>query len=298
MDTIMNYLDNLFASLPKTERVLAVKSQLAASMEDHYLALKAEGKSENEAIGSVIAEFGNIDELIAELGLTPQGQTEPERLVDAVEAKAYLQAVRQSAILIGIGIPLFILAAASLILFGQLAEAGLIGSQYSQTVQQSLALVPLFILVAIGVSLLIYSGVRLERYKYLDDAFSLPDAVRETVNREKEAFTPTYTLGVMIGVSLCILSPLAIFLASLLGEDRAGYGVPILLLMVAIAVFFFVYFGTIKEAYNRLLKLEEFSDPARQEKDKVIGVVASIVWPLSAAIFLLLGFLFQAWATA
>jgi len=165
-------------------------------------------------------------------------------------------------------------------------------------VRQSLALVPLFILVAIGVSLLIYSGVQLERYKYLDGAFSLPDAVRMQVNRERETFNPTYTLGVMIGVSLCILSPLAIFLASLLGEERTGYGVPILLLMVAIAVFFFVYFGTIKEAYNRLLKLEEFADPARQEKDKVIGIVASIVWPLSAAIFLLLGFLFQAWGTA
>jgi hypothetical protein len=267
-------------------------------MEDNYLALKSEGKSENEAIGSVIAEFGNIDELIAELGLTPQGQAEPDRIVDAVEAKAYLQAVRQAAIQIAIGIPLFILAAASLILFGQLADAGLIGGQYSQSVRQSLALVPLFVLVAAGVSLLIYSGVRLERYKYLDGAFSLPEAVKTQVIREKEAFIPTYTLGVMIGVSLCILSPLAIFLASLLGEDRAGYGVPVLLLMVAIAVFFFVYFGTIKEAFNRLLKLEAFADPARQEKDKVIGVVASIVWPLSAAVFLLLGFLFHAWGIA
>ena len=39
------------------------------TMEDKYEELKMEGKSENEAIGIVISEFGNIDELIDELGL-------------------------------------------------------------------------------------------------------------------------------------------------------------------------------------------------------------------------------------
>ena len=30
-------------------------------MEDKYTELKNEGKSENEAVGTVIAEFGNLD---------------------------------------------------------------------------------------------------------------------------------------------------------------------------------------------------------------------------------------------
>ena len=38
-------------------------------MEDKYVELKAEGKSENEAIGIVISEFGNMEELIRELGI-------------------------------------------------------------------------------------------------------------------------------------------------------------------------------------------------------------------------------------
>ena len=38
-------------------------------MEDKYNELKSEGKSENEAIGIVISEFGNIDELINELDI-------------------------------------------------------------------------------------------------------------------------------------------------------------------------------------------------------------------------------------
>ena len=69
MDTIRNYIENLFAGLPNRQDVLKAKEELLAMMEDKYSELKAEGKSENEAVGVVISEFGNIDELCKELGL-------------------------------------------------------------------------------------------------------------------------------------------------------------------------------------------------------------------------------------
>ena len=59
MDAIKNYLDNMFANLPGTPSVLRAKSELGQMMEDKYTELIAEGKSENEAVGSVISEFGN-----------------------------------------------------------------------------------------------------------------------------------------------------------------------------------------------------------------------------------------------
>ena len=70
MDTIKTYLDNLFRSLPNTEELKRLKSDLLVNMEDKYLELKAKGKSENEAVGVVIAEFGNIDELLFEMGIS------------------------------------------------------------------------------------------------------------------------------------------------------------------------------------------------------------------------------------
>ena len=81
MDTINTYLDNIFATLPKTEAVLRARTELQASMEEKYQALKDEGKSENEAVGSVISEFGNIDELIAELGDVRGSVTDARRFV-------------------------------------------------------------------------------------------------------------------------------------------------------------------------------------------------------------------------
>ena len=66
METIKTYLNNLFAGYPKTNEILRAKEELLSNMEDKYNELKAEGKSENEAVGIVISEFGNIDELAKE----------------------------------------------------------------------------------------------------------------------------------------------------------------------------------------------------------------------------------------
>ena len=41
-------------------------------MEDKYNELIAEGVSENTAVGTVISEFGNLDELAEDLGLTKE----------------------------------------------------------------------------------------------------------------------------------------------------------------------------------------------------------------------------------
>ena len=36
MDTILNYLDNMFLNLPRTAGVMRAKAELAAMMEDKY----------------------------------------------------------------------------------------------------------------------------------------------------------------------------------------------------------------------------------------------------------------------
>ena len=63
MDAIKNYLETMFLNLPNTPEVQKAKYELGQMMEDKYRELIADGKTENEAIGTVIAEFGNLDEL-------------------------------------------------------------------------------------------------------------------------------------------------------------------------------------------------------------------------------------------
>ena len=69
METLKNYLENMFLNLPNTPEVRKAKTELLQMMEDKYTELKNEGKAENEAIGIVISEFGNLDELAEDLGI-------------------------------------------------------------------------------------------------------------------------------------------------------------------------------------------------------------------------------------
>ena len=109
MDTIMNYLNTMFATVAQTEQMQKIKNDLAVNMEDKYNELKAEGKSENEAIGTVISEFGNIDELLKDFGLqqlneengttettgVAESQTVGQRRVTREEVENYLTAKKK-----------------------------------------------------------------------------------------------------------------------------------------------------------------------------------------------------------
>ena len=69
METIRNYLNAMFAGLPDTPEVRRAYEELAAMMEDKYTELMEEGLTENEAVGTVISEFGNLEELAQTLGI-------------------------------------------------------------------------------------------------------------------------------------------------------------------------------------------------------------------------------------
>jgi hypothetical protein len=72
MDTIKGYLDTMFANLPATDSVMRAKEELWGMMEDKYNELIRDGMSENEAVGTVITEFGNLNELTDILGLNDE----------------------------------------------------------------------------------------------------------------------------------------------------------------------------------------------------------------------------------
>ncbi|HHT21651.1 MAG TPA: hypothetical protein GXZ74_09465 [Tissierellia bacterium] len=83
MDMIRSYIETMFRSWPENEATERVKTQLSELMEDKYQALIEEGASHNEALGQVISEFGNIDELRQELGI----ETDEDLSADEISHK-------------------------------------------------------------------------------------------------------------------------------------------------------------------------------------------------------------------
>lgn len=126
MEAIREYLPNMFLNYRKTPQVLRAKAELMEMMEDKYEELMQEGMSEKEAVGTVISEFGNLDELAEELGIggfVNQEQTQSETMGNSTtddtsrqsdsrwgleEVRRYLSDGRKHARMIALGVMLCI----------------------------------------------------------------------------------------------------------------------------------------------------------------------------------------------
>ncbi len=298
METIRNYLENIFSSLPKSAEIIKLKDELLSNMEEKYWELKESGKTENEAIGIVISEFGNIDELIKELGIENRKQLDNVSTITMEEAENYMKDKVKYGKLIAVGVMLCILAPAILMFTHNIIIGGVFGTEINVETLEGLSVIPLFILIAIAVGLFIYAGTQLDKYKYLEDDFICPLHVQQRVKIKKEEFSSNFTKLNIIGVTLCVLSPVALIGISAIGgydnDILSNYGAIVLLIMVAIAVFIFVRVGNINNSYNVLLQIEEYSSKCKGN-NTVIGDVASVVWPIATAIFLIWGLGFNGW---
>ena len=86
--------------------------------------------------------------------------------------------------------------------------------------------------------------------------------------KKKEEFASTFTGNSIAGVVICVLSPVALIILSSIkvnDYDLSNYGVVILLVMVAVAVFMFVRVGSVKGSYNMLLQVEDYSEKSKKK---------------------------------
>ncbi len=291
----MVYLENMFAGLPKTPEVEYLKQELLSGMEDKYLELKREGKSENEAIGIVISEFGNIEELTAELGIQPVNTEEAAPVLTEEETYAYIAAKRSVGLWTGLGVLLCASGVAFLIFLNTLFENYAMSADHSsEETGAVLGLIGMFVLIAIGVGMFINSGMKLERFSHMEKGFQLPYALKMSLQRSQASFALTYRVAIITGVCLCILSPVFIFAGFYINDNYASYGVSAFMVMAGVGVFLFVYYGNIQGAYTNLVEKHQLTAEKKQEV-KVVRAVEAIVWPLATAIFLFTGFVYQRW---
>lgn len=299
METIKVYLDNLFSTLPKSEEIQNLKCDLLCNMEDKYNELKSEGKTENEAVGIVISEFGNIDELIDELGIhttsTVNSEIHDKHIIEIEEAHNYLDTIKHTSFLVSIGVSLCIIGAAILILLAQMFEDRVILKNISDEISSSIIIAPLIILVAIAVGIFIYSGSKTTKYKFIENYdYVTSSSAKRILMQEYENYKPKSTLATIIGVCLCILSPLCIFFNMFISSSDNAYGVVFLLLFITVAVFLFINFGSYDSAYKKLLQIDDYSADKRNT-NKTIGTVAGFFWPVIVASYLFISFSFDSW---
>jgi hypothetical protein len=296
METIKNYLEAMFAGMPNTAEVRKAKAELLQMMEDKYNELIAEGQSENTAVGTVISEFGNLDELAEDLGLTKEVEetrkTEselPRRPITTDDAKEYLANRGRKVLYRALGIMLLIIAVAGPILLA--SRNGRTGAAV------------MFTSIAIGVGLIIYSSFIDHEWKFLKSELCRMDmATAEYVKERRRSFESVRALCVTIGIILCIICWLPNVLFFGVAEN---YGPALMFLFVGFGVFLIVYASSYYSGFETLLQLNDINtisgsyvrpnDRSVRYKSKTAETIAKIYWPCTTCIYLIISFLTFSW---
>jgi hypothetical protein len=296
METLSNYLDNLFKGVPQTQELARLRSEIYINTEEKYEELIKSGKSEYEAIGIIISEFGSIDELLGEKVMAEkntagnslnrsnrQEEQESLPLLKFDTIKDYLGAVRTNAKLVGSGVFLIICGVALM-----MGLYGVFGERYDNTFFYAVPLMVLLLMISIAVGIFIFAGSRMGKYDYFDKGkFRITDADQAFFDQEGNGYHSKSVAGIIAGVCLCIIAPIILFFSSLDNFDYASsvYTFSIMLLIIAIAVFLLIYFGEVSTSYKKLLKKGNYS-PEEIRQNKLPRVVATIVFPLATVVFL------------
>ena len=215
--------------------------------------------------------------------------------VSMEEATEYLRLRWWMAGWVALGVALCILSPVTLILLNGGVDAGVIHMTNDAAV--ALGCVVLFLLVAAGVGLFIYTGMRLKKYEDwermpLDTAYGVDGMIRNRM----EKYAPTHTRQLVIGVLLCVLCVVPLFLVQALlpTEWNMLTGVAALLVFVAVGVERLVQTGIRWSTFDIVLETGSYTREMKLENRRN-GLVAGIYWSAVTAGYLLWSFLSSAW---
>ncbi|MBO6014832.1 MAG: helix-turn-helix transcriptional regulator [Oscillospiraceae bacterium] len=212
------------------------------------------------------------------------------------EAASFLRMREFNAPRVALGVMLCILSPVLIILLSGAQEFGLLALSENRAV--GLGLVALFALVGCAVALFVSCGLRARPYEYLehekiDTLYGVDGMVRERRDRFQEEFTRHLIMGIL----LCVLAVVPIFLAMIFAEETAFLhvlAVCVLLAMVALGVFLIVRAGILWDSYRQLLEEGDYSRASKEEQKKY-GWFASCYWMLVTAGFLAWSFITNSW---
>ena len=298
MDAIKSYLENMFLHLPKTAEVLRAKEELAQMMEDKYTQLRSEGRTDNEAVGQVISEFGNLEELAATLGIPQEvkdldSETKQITMTDS-EVERYLQVSKDTGKQIALGVAIILLGVANLIFVNALADRGVL----AERVGQAIGVGGLLLLIALAVYIFIMAGMKSERYENLETTtVKIDPYLHDRIAQMKEDYRPSFARSIAGGVALILLSVVGLVTVAILdiGEESAVMLMVVgLLVAVALAVGLFISAGTKMEAYDKLLNEGDYT---RQHKagNTIAEKISGPYWMFVVTIYLTWSFLGSAW---
>ena len=219
MEKVTQYLDQIFYNLPQNEQVLAYRDTLQKQLEVVFRAECAAGKSEEEAMETVVTSAPDYETVCKELDVFERERN--------CEAAWYDRETRRLNFWTAIAIGLFVLSPFAIIAF----------AVWRWTFNLPAGIAFLCFAVGIGVGVLIYTGRERKVLKELSPSGD---------------FGPIHTRYLVFGIILCIFSVFALLVSIRFWEGKARYWeCASCLLYAAAGVSMIVYFGLCRKWLKR-----------------------------------------------
>lgn len=319
METLKTYLESLFATVPKTPEIEQMKEDLLANMLDRYQELKDAGKSEAEAIGQAISEFGSIDELLEEVDL--RQTSAGDDAISVLEMQAYEEGYKKSILGIALGVLLACFGVGNLIIGigwqipanGMTMMNGMMHMGNRGFTGTGIGIGIFVITVAVAVGLFIVSGLNFSRLNAAYNDRLIDEDVKRVATEHRADYQSTFTISLLLGIGLCILSLLPLLLAvfgqlylPIIGVVSQIQAAGLLLIIAGIGVFFLIYGGATYGLYAKFVDNAVFiadEDNPGPNARQVLGrsenidiFIDKIYWPIVLIIYFAWSFALGAWA--
>lgn len=223
------------------------------------------------------------DEMELDQSETVQESGEPG--ISLQMANEYLVLRRRAALPMAVGVVLCILSPVMLLVLGAVSE--LPHARLSEDGAAMIGLGVLVVMIAAAVAVFMNIAAQHKPYKFLDEElFEMEYGVAGFVRQQEQAFAREYSRGNIMGVILCILSPLVLFVGAFTNNEfYAVLGFCGTLVMVAAAVGIFILVGVPHASMERLLQQGEFTKE-RKAVSRLKETIAGIYWLVTTAIYL------------
>ncbi len=218
--------------------------------------------------------------------------------VSVEEAHRFIEFNERAAGPISAGVMVCIISAVPLLVLLGLSQAGKLPfSEYTATM---MGIIILLAMIASAVTVFIVTGMKGKPFDYLNEKnIDTEYGVSGMAKELRTKYSGTHTRMMVIGVVLCIIAAIPMFITMITGYTSAKmggslviYGVALLLTLVGIGVKLLVQTSMINNGYNKLLEEGDYT-----RFNKRASKWDGIYWAIAVAIYLGWSFITMDWQT-
>ena len=222
----------------------------------------------------------------------------PAKRVTLEMAKNFMDLRQKMAKWYALAAAFLITSPIALILLSQAQESGKL--DITENTASLIGIIFVLTFVAIGVGILIFAGMQLSEYEFMEtDPIALDPGIVPLVQEKQRQSRNAFIGKLILAIVLLILSPLSILIAELLfaNEFISIVGIAILLILIAMGVALLIQISIPRNTYAILLEEGEYQPSKKKVKSKIEPWI-TIYWMTALFIYIVYSLYFDTWTTS